>query len=815
MINDIFIGDKKIIKIVKGSEEYKIANSYNEINNNEVPYISTYSYDFTTSVGNTVKIEFYITDYYQKEYLQNDNSEKFSVIYSADGLKNTIYNLNAGDHYIELSFDSVGEKMITLQVVDSLGRKSHILFNKILVKEEIIEKVYKPTNEELKSKFKIYSDRTNAKETTLGFMEMINWSQKENYTKILLPFGEYLIDGSARENGKMGIYIDAKNLTLDLNKSLIKMEPNNKDKSLVFTMENAFDSHIINGIIEGDLDEHDFDNAPNNSEWVNGVLLSGCDYCSYEDIEIRKITGYGTTTNFGGIVSENEGRPIVYPSKWIIGDIDNTTGLYKENNNRYTTEDFTPLVKTGVNLREAGFFQVGYYLGYQGNATGNWIYHAHFYDENYNYIETLQGYGYRPLYFNENAFYIKLTLLSNEIPADNITIYALKMPRNCAFKNIYHKDIRCVGMALAAFNSLLVENCTFEHCGWKLANCAFDAEDGWDLMQDLYMQEARFKNGTGNGNNFLCCAGHNFVIESCEEMGTFQYERCRNFVYRNNIFTNSAEIRGHGLARSGYFRVYNNTFEEGLTLKANRDGVILKIKNSVLKKSIYGRIESEEDGREIILKNITIDGTLNGNKYFSIGNNVKFIDCSFINFQDNLINGINEFINCNFSGVVNLSSNNSSSIFKNCKFDNIVLNRNPSSKFYDCTFTHLRIFTSGETVGDELLFENCTIEDYSEYPFIEFKNGSKVNVVFRNCDITQNNDVFLKVGICDVNALLENCNIYKEGGILLTSNYGNSYMVGKIINITLINTILDESVEKMKWEVNEEPKLNDIKVIEK
>lgn len=820
MIKDIFVGNKKIIKVFKGNEEYKIPNfnppiDDDQFNENEVPYISTYSYDFTTTVNKSVRIEFYITDYYQKEYLQDDYSEEFSVIYSVEGKKNIIKNLKAGNHYIDLVFDSIGEKMITLQVVDSVGRKSHILFNKILVKKEIIEKVYKPTLEELKNKFKIYSNRTNAKETTLGFMEMINWSQKENYTKIILPFGEYLIDGTKREDGKMGIYIDAKNLTLDLNKSLMKMEANNKDSSLVFSMENAFDSHVINGVIEGDLDEHDFDNAPNSSEWVNAVLLSGCDYCSYEDIEIRKITGYGTTTNFGGIVSENAGRPIVNPSKWILGDIDETTGLYKKSNNRYTTEDFTALAQKGKNLNDVGFIQVGYYLGYQGNATGNWVYHAHFYDENYNYIETLEGYAYRPLYFSKKAVYMKLTLLSNEIPSNDISIYALKVPRSCVFKNIKHKDIRCVGMALAAFNNLLVENCTFEHCGWKLARCAFDAEDGWDLMQDLYMKGAKFKKGTENGYEFLCAAGHNFVVEDCSEMGTFQYERCRNFVYRNNIFVNTTEIRSHGIGRSGYFRVYDNVFENGINLKSNREQVILKIKNSVLKKSIYGRTINIPDGRRVIVENSTIDGTLIDNSFFGITDDVDFINCNFINFENNLISGTNTFEDCIFNGLINLSSNNSVSEFINCKFDDVIFNRNPSSKFYNSEFNHLRIITSGETRGDELLFENCTINDYDEYPFIEFKNGSKVKIIFRNCIITQDNNDFLRVNICDVDMILDNCTLYKTGGILLTSGYDNNYMVGKVINVTLINTPLDKSVKRMKWDVNEEPKLNNIKVVER
>ena len=40
-------------------------------------------------------------------------------------------------------------------------------------------------------------------------------------------------------------------------------------------------------------------------------------------------------------------------------------------------------------------------------------------------------------------------------------------------------------------------------------------------------------------------------------------------------------------------------------------------------------------------------------------------------------------------------------------------------------------------------------------------------------------------------------------------------MVEKIINITLINILLYESIKRIIWNVNEEPKLNNIKVIER
>lgn len=65
-------------------------------------------------------------------------------------------------------------------------------------------------------------------------------------------------------------------------------------------------------------------------------------------------------------------------------------------------------------------------------------------------------------------------------------------------------------MALAGMNNMLVEGCRFDNCGWASAKCAFDAEDGWDLMQDL-----TFRNNIFTNNQVLATApGFKFVTLS-------------------------------------------------------------------------------------------------------------------------------------------------------------------------------------------------------------------------------------------------------------------------------------------------------------
>ena len=39
---------------------------------------------------------------------------------------------------------------------------------------------------------------------------------------------------------------------------------------------------------------------------------------------------------------------------------------------------------------------------------------------------------------------------------------------------------------------MLVENCEFTKSGQVLAKCAYDAEDGWDMMQDVTFRGLNF-----------------------------------------------------------------------------------------------------------------------------------------------------------------------------------------------------------------------------------------------------------------------------------------------------------------------------------
>ena len=74
-----------------------------DVNINEVPYISTYYIKPIVGVGEEAKLDFYITDYFHKEYLEDDYSETFTLTLRIEGREDKkFYNLKAGDHTISL-----------------------------------------------------------------------------------------------------------------------------------------------------------------------------------------------------------------------------------------------------------------------------------------------------------------------------------------------------------------------------------------------------------------------------------------------------------------------------------------------------------------------------------------------------------------------------------------------------------------------------------------------------------------------------------------------------------------------------------------
>lgn len=846
----------------------------NDLNWNEVPYISTYYIKPVVKPGEEVFIDYYITDYYYKEYmekynLKNDewgddnwteeiwNNETFTVTVRIEGQDDKLYHyLKAGDHQVSLgSFSTEGEQKFSILCTDKYGRNSHELFNFFFIQNDVEIKEYIMTEDDLITyniknsdnyevkRFVNLSSLTTKNSTTVkaalvdaatniipesktyvcviadtdgdrnsdnwwgenqvvyandynkdsvlqeaintrkGLQQLLDDKKNIGYNRLKLLPGTYRIDHQQQ------IYIPTQ-FTLDMNGAILKQNQFTGNKSLMIDLNNTFDSHVINGVIEGDYFSHDYTNSTNNSEWVNGISIDGeAKYSSFENLTIRDITGYGSSN---GIALSRDGKlgytyisPKGIGNNFKIGDIDRSTGLNITSTTR-TTSDYIDI----SSYSDIGYLSVSVYLGYQGNPCGTWNLICHFYDENKNFIISIDSYQYRRVSVPKKSKYIRVTILNVAYPT-SLSIQYFRVPTHCSFKNIEYKNCRCVGMAPAAMKDMLINSCEFTNCGQSGAKCAFDAEDGWDMMQDSTFKSLKFNKNPNN--HFLTCAGHNLIIDGQENGKVYIWERTRSLIVIN---CNNVELilRGGGLGsivQHGVYRVFNNTLLDSSTnsnlIKNNECTTLTGLAYNC---SLTGlRYNSSYTNCTIKVLSTTL----------GMIQNVKFINCNFI--PDN-----------NFTSSYRISFNGGhldSYYFKDCNFySKSILDNHVnfySGKFINCNFENVQINPSVNANSDDLIyFENCNI-NYSTNNLIyycpaAYSKGTFSQIEFNNCKISNLNAIattsFIYAyakpnGYCK----FTNCTISLPINSLIFDGYPTNISYIENYNIYFINSKLPSEIK--------------------
>ena len=894
-------GDSNISTTLTISDPDKtISFKYNEIeipddlNWNEVPYISTYYIKPVVKPGEEVFIDYYITDYYYKEYmekynLKNDewgddnwteevwNNETFTVTVRVEGQDDKLYHyLKAGDHQVSLgSFSTEGEQKFSILCTDKYGRNSHELFNFFLVQEDIEVKEYIMTEDDLLTynikniddyekkvyvkvnklidstidtkieevasstivpshKYICFIGTTEEDEngnpimqtkparfwlntiikyatdydkdtvlmestnTRIGLQKLLDDKKLEGYNKLLLLPGIYRIDHEAP------IYIPTE-FTLDMNNSTLKQNQFTGNKSLMIELNNTFNSHVINGNIEGDYFSHDYANSTNNSEWINGISIGGeSKYSSFENLSIKNITGYGSTNGLSNSRDNTLSYTYIYPrvigNNFYIGDIDRNTGLDITSTTR-TTSDYRDI----SGYSDIGYLSVSIYLGYQGNPCGTWNLICHFYDGNKKFLKSIDSYQYRRIAVPKNSKYMRITILNISYPT-NLSIQYFRIPTHCSFKNLKYENCRCVGMAPATMKDILLENCEFTKCGQSGAKCALDAEDGWDSMQDVTFKSLKFN---ANPNNyFLTCAGHNFVIDGQKNGKVYIWERTRSLIIKNckNI---DLILQGGGkdnIVRHGIYRIFNNNFNSASTVNnLSKHNISSTYISGLVSHSTLSILSSASIYTDCIVsvssKNL---GYLSA---ISMTNCVftplsTFSDRYSLQFNGGHLSSYS-FNNCKFNGKCQLSNNNGfySAIFSNCSFNDVFI-----------------IPSVLSNSNDLILFENCNI-NYTEYNFIYYSpaaytKGTYSQIKFNFCTITNSNSkstVFIYAyakpnGYCFFN----NCTITLPLTITIFDGYPTNLSYIENYNINFKNSTLPSDIKLISanYKLNSNIKIN-------
>lgn len=629
-------------------------------------------------------------------------------------------------------------------------------------------------------KDKVLEEATNNR---IGLQQLLDDKHAEGYNKLTLLPGKYRIDHQKQ------IYIPS-NFTLNMNGATLKQNQFTGDKALMVNINNTFNSHVINGTLEGDYFSHDYANSPNNSEWPLGVTIGGeAKYSSFEDITIKDITGYGSGNGIENSRDGSLGYTYIYPrgigDNFKLGDIDRNTGLDIESTTR-TTCDYRDI----SGYSDVGYLSVSIYLGYQGNPCGTWNLICHFYDENKEYIKSVDAYQYRRVGVPLNAKYMRVTILNEAYPT-NLSIQYFRVPTHCSFKNVKYENCRCVGMAPAAMKDMLVENCEFTNCGQSAAKCALDAEDGWDSMQDVTFKSLKFNKNPYN--HFLTCAGHNFIIDGQQNGKAYIWERTRGLVVKNckNLDLTLQNGGKDTIVRHGVYRVFNNNFNSAVTANnltkyntssTHISGLVLHSTLSLL-------------GSESRYNHCTIRVSSTLLNYLS---SISMINCEFIpepTFLDRYSLQFNGghldsylFKDCKFKGKCQLSNHNGfySATFSNCSFDDVYIQPNV-----------------GANADDLILFENCDM-NYTEANFMRYSphaytKGTYSQIKFDSCTITNSNSkstVFIYAyskpnGYCYFN----NCTITVPSTITIFDGYPTNISYIENYNINFENSHLPSDIK--------------------
>lgn len=739
------------IEVVDLEKQFKERyNVVTNVNRKEIPYICREFYKHTFDKGEEVIIGFCIDS--DSEDWYNEKKECLYKIkcYVDHELKSTKVYKGGSDKY-NVGILPIGEHVISLEGEDIYGRTSFRDFFEIRVIEEKIVSKYFITEEDLRL-HGIKNDGSDYINTATGINNIIkNLDEKYNY--LVLPKGEYKL--------KYGEEIILKdNLTLDLNESLISLQENQSgDKNMMVHIQQCYDSHVINGTIEGDYLTHDYANSPNNSEWVHGVNLDGrSKYSSFENITIKNITGYGSCSGMG---ADREGGKYGYvrlakSPKFSTVDNKSVSEIFDLKPYKLEKEDFN-------------YFQLGKYLGYQGKPSNSWYYKVTFYNNEQEELETFNAYFYRRVYIPDNVYYAKFETFDI---TSGLSCFAFNVPVNCEFRNVRYEMCRCVGLAPSAMESLRVHGCYFTKCGSSGAKCAFDSEDGWDMMHDFYMDTTVFENNFVN--DWLTCAGHNFLLENNEYNGSiYVWTRAEGYVIRNN----SIKSINEGANREPRFvKVYNNKCTGGLscTKALIKDCQANTISGRAIRSKIetmaYGNMDYEKCIIDFKQAN---SGYLNNNK-------ISFVDCTFnnktegvteTNMQFNCLDNNRIFKDCTFKDtkyVLNCNNNFNSGTFENCIFDKSVLinptlkdDNNGVIKFKDCIIPFdgllVKLSPHAYSLGEvNIEFENCMLIDTEN--IVDFY-GKRNELIYSFSKPTGGSIKFI------------NCKIEKENGYLL-SQYG-------------------------------------------
>ena len=572
--------------------------------------------------------------------------------------------------------------------------------------------------------------------TAEGLQRLIDEKAAAGFRRIVMLPGTYRI------SHQRSIQIPDR-VTLDLGKAVLKQQGFTGASSSIVRFASVTDAHLVGGTLEGDYWEHDYAGSPNNSEWPTGFYFGGDTwYSSVEGVKVVDITGYGGQN---GIAKDDKGWLSFFFEKLPVftrGGLDRKTGQVDGKDASRFTTDFKDLATARAKGR--GRVQISKHLGYQGRLTKSWQMTVAWYDAEKNFLSAETAWQYREMWIPEKAAYLRVSVEEESAEAADkagLVLTAFRYPINCAVVDSRFEHCRCVGYAASAMKNMLFKGNFFTTSGESAACCAFDAEDGWDQMQDVYFLQNVFRDNPRN-NSILTCAGHNFILEE-NEGDVYFWGRTHSPCVRGNSLR-EATYRCDSRLNSGYGRFTDNTYAKAVHVGVNNG-------------------DKRLDGWDYVLSGLELDGA--GKTFLvDVGLAGRVVNCRFRNMAVGIANAYAcSFENCTDASTYlpfpggrwyevtvkgcSFSRFSKTNDWERCRFTETKLNgfnggsfTAKNSVFNGCSFFGLR---NSSLVFTDCAFDKTTLEgNYWERP---------TDFLFRNCTIATADDAsFLRLGLYTV-----------------------------------------------------------------
>ena len=702
-----------------------MAQSIAGIQEYEYPFIATYDYNFTPYSDEDVVIPFYVTDFYQKEWLLNDKSLTFDIEYGAHNESPTkTMTVKAGDHTVNLGKLSVGEHKIILQATDR-GVKSHKLYIPVLVKDRnAVANMYNMTEADLVTYSINNQNSENATDlanTRKGLIQIIRDKKASGYDGIKLLNGYYRIDRDYTEGiSEDDAYITVPtNFTLDLNGSTIKHHVFEGQSTCIVRYANGcIDSHILNGTLIGDYGEHSLEINPDTGypwgEHATSVALSQGRFCTLSNVTVRDIQGYsicfgsGANLQFQPFSSGTNGVKLVNGAE-VADDRYSTTGMTKIYTGRISTDD--------------RWLLFGSYGGVNYMKGSSWVIKISFFDKDKNFLYDEIGYQYRDTYIPTEAEYVRITYQGDMTGNTEAGIVSLHTSYCNSILNVASVHTRTCAMAPTS-SYLLVKGCTFEDCATQTTPITIDAEDGWGWMYDMYyIDNEIISNAAGTTGNLLVCYGNNIVVRGNKNFKVIM----RRGTQRLHVDNHTGVITRALYPNSSYaFSCYDTITDSVLDAYADDTDSSTHwkaIRNCNIE-SALSSVNPNDIIYDCMLKKLPSCRVTNSN--FMLSNAFNNVD---------VINGTIKVNNSHF-----YSSDEDTSLRYSM---GLRLGHGKDIYFYNCDFNDkCRIFPGGGTLLS-MEFNKCTFNDvYIELSPEDAEAGDEI--VFKDCNITFSDESLIR-----------------------------------------------------------------------